>query len=198
MLRVGLTGGIGSGKSAAASLFAARGAPVVDTDRITHDLTRPGQPAHEEIVRTFGNGVTGADGALDRAKLRAHVFSNPKELRKLESILHPRIREETQRQLDALNAPYAIVMVPLLVETNFDYLVNRILVVDCEETLQIQRTSARSGLTPDQVKRVMNNQARRADRLARANDVIDNGADLAHLEKQVDALHQRYLGLARD
>jgi dephospho-CoA kinase len=198
MLRVGLTGGIGSGKSTVADFFAARGVPVIDTDELARELVRPGEAAHTEIVRQFGPDVLDTSGALDRGKMRNRVFNDPMQRKRLEAILHPRIRAEVQQQLASFNAPYAIIAVPLLIETGGGDLVDRILVVDCDESLQVQRVAARSGLEPAELRRIMTAQASRKERLAHADDVIENNADLVQLEKQVTRLHERYLTLAED
>ena len=194
---VGLTGGIGSGKSAAADRFGALGAAVVDTDLIAHGLTAPGGAAIEAIRAAFGDALIGADGALDRAAMRARVFGAPAERRRLEGILHPMIRDQSARQCSAADAPYVVLVVPLLVESgNYRARCARILVVDCPEDIQVARVQARSGLGKVQVEAIMAAQIPRADRLAAADDVIDNSADLPHLYAQVDALHARYLALA--
>jgi dephospho-CoA kinase len=196
MLRIGLTGGIGSGKSTVAALFARHGVPVIDTDEIARLATRPGCPALDEIVRAFGPSMLNAAGELDRAALRRRVFTDPDERRQLEAILHPRIRFEVERQVAALKVPYCVIVVPLLIEVGFSDLADRVLVVDAEEGDQIARTRARSQLTETEVRRIMATQASRADRLKAAHDVIVNNADLAHLEHEVGRLHQRYLSLA--
>jgi len=196
MLRIGLTGGIGSGKSTVASLFARHGAPVVDTDQLARELVRPGMPAHQDIVATFGPSILGPNGNLDREKMRARVFADAAERLQLEHILHPRIREETVRRLNEITAPYALVAVPLLIESGFDNIVDRILVVDCDEQTQIDRTMKRSGLSATDVRDVIAAQASRHERLARADDVVDNSNGMAELEKQVEQLHRRYLELA--
>jgi dephospho-CoA kinase len=196
MLRVGLTGGIGSGKSAAAALFAMHGAPVIDTDEIAHQLTEPGQAAFEEIVRVFGKDILDVRQRIDRNKLRERVFESAAERQKLETILHPRIRVMVREKLDTLQAPYCILVVPLLIESGFTDLVERILVVDVPETTQIQRTTARSGLTEPEVRKILSAQATRAQRLQKADDVIDNHGDRKQLEKEVERLHQWYLSLA--
>lgn len=196
MLRVGLTGGIGSGKSTAADMFARRGVPVVDTDVIAREVVAPGEPALEEIVRAFGREVLDRDGRLDRPGLRRRVFDDPEARRRLEAILHPRIRAAVQARLAAIDAPYCLVVVPLLVETNFD-LVDRVLVVDVDEARQLERASARDRAAPDAVRRIIGSQSGRAARLARADDVITNNGTLEDLERQVERLHARYLELAR-
>ncbi len=197
MLRVGLTGGIGSGKSTVANFFAAHDVPIVDTDAIARELVQPGEPAHAEIVRQFGVDVLDASGALDRNKMRGRVFGDLTQRLQLEAILHPRIRAQAQQRLVTLKALYAIVAVPLLLETGFDSIVDRVLVVDCDESMQVQRAAARSEMQPEEVRRVMAAQLSRRERLARADDLIENNAGLAHLEEQVTRLHQRYLVLAK-
>lgn len=191
---VGLTGGIGSGKSAAAAHFATLGVPVVDTDVIAHALTAADGAAMPLLAAEFGRQVVAANGALDRAAMRALAFADPANRRRLESILHPLIRAESVRQLDAVRGPYALLVVPLLFE-NPDYLalVRRSLLVDCAEEVQLARVQARSGLTAEAVRAIMAAQMPRAQRLARADDVIDNDGSLAALQLQVEAKHQYYL-----
>jgi dephospho-CoA kinase len=198
MLRVGLTGGIGCGKSTVADFFAARGVPIIDTDELARELVRPGEAAHTEIVRQFGSDVLDASGALDRGKMRNRVFNDPMQRKRLEAILHPRIRTEVQRRLAGFNALYAIIAIPLLIETDVGNLADRILVVDCDESLQVRRVAARNGMESAEVRRIMTAQATREDRLAHADDVIENNADLVQLEEQVTRLHERYLTLAKD
>lgn len=196
-LVIGLTGGIGSGKSAAARLFAELGAAVVDTDAIAHQLTAPGAPALGEIARRLGTEYLQPDGALDRARLRQRVFADPAAKAALEAILHPLIRREAAAQVAASRAPYTLVVVPLLVETGgYRELIQRVLVVDCREETQIARAMARSGLSEAQTRAILNNQATREERLKRADDVIDNDGNLAALERQVLELHEKYLELA--
>jgi dephospho-CoA kinase len=196
-LVVGVTGGIGSGKSTVAELFRALGAVLVDTDAIAHELTLPGQPAVMQIAERFGQEILTADGSLDRAALRARVFSDPAARQDLENILHPMIRREVDRRVSEARGPYVLLLIPLLVETGgYKNVVNRILVVDCDESLQVQRTMQRSGLTEDQVHAIMRTQASRAARLALADDVIHNDGGLAALAPQVQALDARYRALA--
>jgi len=196
---VGLTGGIGSGKSAVADLFAARGVNVVDADAVAHALTKSGGGAMPAIRAEFGDDVADGDGALDRAAMRARVFADPSARKRLEAILHPMIREESERRLAAgADAPYAILMVPLLVESgNYRERVDRIAVVDCAEATQIARVMSRNGLSREEVERILAAQATRAERLAAADDVIDNDGALAALAPQVERLHSRYLSYAR-
>ena len=194
---VGLTGGIGSGKSAAANLFAALGAAIVDTDVIARELTAPAGPAIPEIRSQFGAEYLTADGALDRAKMRLLVFQDPTARQKLEAILHPRIRAESRARIAAADRPYAIVVVPLLLETGaYRDLTDRVLVVDSAEERQIQRTSQRSALTAADVRAIMAAQLPRAERLARADDVLSNDGSMEELRRQVGELHAKYLALA--
>ncbi|MCO8612861.1 dephospho-CoA kinase [Burkholderia multivorans] len=195
MFSVGLTGGIGSGKTTVADLFAARGASIVDTDVIAHRITAPGGLAMPEIERTFGPDFVAADGSLDRAKMRALVFSDDAARGRLETITHPLIRAETDREAREAQGAYVIYVVPLLVESgNWKARADRILVVDCPVETQIARVMRRNAFTREQVEAIIARQATREARLAAADDVIVNDAATpAALAAQVDALHQRYL-----
>jgi dephospho-CoA kinase len=194
---VGLTGGIGSGKSAAAQVFEELGTTVIDTDALAHALTDPGGAAIEPIRAAFGADYLTPDGALDRARMREVVFADAAKKRLLESILHPMIRSRTNELVRAERGPYVILMIPLLIESNeYRKRCQRILVVDCPEELQLARVMARSGLAAAQVRAIMANQVSRGARLAAADDVIDNSQDLARLRRQVEVLHARYLQLA--
>jgi dephospho-CoA kinase len=191
---VGLTGGIGSGKSAAADEFARLGATVVDTDVIARELTAAGGAAMPEVERLFGSEIVGVDGAMDRAKVRARVFADPAARKALEALLHPLIRDESRRRIASAKGAYVVHVVPLLVESaDYRMRVDRVLVVDCPEDLQIARVRARSGLSETEVRSILASQASRAERLAAADDVIDNSSSLEALRKQVAALHQRYV-----
>lgn len=197
LFTVALTGGIGSGKSAAAKLLAELGADVVDTDIIARQLTAPHAPALTAIASQLGAEYIRPDGSLDRAELRQRIFHDRQAKATLEAILHPLIRRQAAAQLAASRAPYALVVVPLLVETGaYRDLSQRVLVVDCTEENQVARTMARSGLTKEQVHAIMDNQATRRQRLSHADDVIDNNGELAALERQVREMHEKYLGLA--
>lgn len=197
MYTVGLTGGIGSGKTTVADCFAALGVPVIDTDVIARDLTAPDGAALAAICAAFGEAVMQADGTLDRAALRRRVFADTAARHQLEAILHPRIRQAVQQALATLAAPYALIVIPLLVETGgYQDVLNRVLVVDCPEDVQIARVKARSGLTHDEVQAILAAQTGRAERLAAADDVIVNTATPADLCAEVARLHQRYLALA--
>ena len=194
---VGLTGGIGSGKSAAAQAFEELGITAIDTDAIAHALTAAGGAAIAPIGTAFGADYLTPEGALDRARMRALVFADAEKKRLLEAILHPMIRARTGELAQAARSAYVILMVPLLIESN-DYRqrCQRILVVDCPEELQVARVMTRSGLAAEQVRAIMASQVTREARLAAADDVIDNSRNLAHLRRQVKALHARYLQLA--
>lgn len=197
MFTVGLTGGIGSGKSTVADCFAALGVPVIDTDVIARELTAPDGAALAAIRAAFGESVMQADGTLDRAALRRRVFADTVARHQLEAILHPRIGQAVQQALATLSAPYALIVIPLLVETGgYQDVLNRVLVVDCPEDVQIARVMARSGLTPDEVRAILAAQAGRAERLAAADDVIVNTATPAALCAEVARLHPRYLARA--
>jgi dephospho-CoA kinase len=196
-LVVGLTGGIGSGKSAAAQRFQELGAGIVDTDAIAHALTASGGIAIPAILDAFGADYLTPDGALDRERMRALAFSDPAARRRLESILHPLVREEVARRVAASATPYVIVVIPLLFETGgYPGLLQRIVVVDCSEQTQIARTMSRSRMRREEVLAIIAIQASRTARLAGADDVIDNEGDLAQLGASVRALHRRYLQLA--
>jgi len=195
---VGLTGGIGSGKSAAADEFARLGAGVVDTDAIAHELTRAGGAAIPEVRREFGDEFIDAGGAMDRPKMRALAFRDAGAKSRLERLLHPMIRAESERRIAATEAPYVVHVVPLLVESK-DYRerVSRVLVIDCPPALQLERVRRR-GLSPAEIQRIVDAQAPREARLAAADDVIDNAGSLDALHKQVGQLHAQYVALARD
>jgi dephospho-CoA kinase len=196
LLVVGLTGGIGSGKSAVANLFAELGAEIVDTDAIAHALTAADGAAISSIRQRFGASFIAADGSLDRGRMRNHVFVRPDARQLLESILHPMIRTEADRRIAASTAPYVVVVVPLLIESG-GYLdrVNRILVVDCLPDTQVARVMKRSGLTKEEAERILAAQTTRTARLAAADDVIDNEGPIERLRPQVERLHRTYLVL---
>jgi dephospho-CoA kinase len=194
---VGLTGGIGSGKSAAATLFEELGAAVVDTDAIAHELTAPGGTAIAPIRAAFGDEVVAPNGALDRAAMRRKVFTDAQAKGRLEAILHPMIRAEADRRSAAVRAPYVVLVVPLLVESGgYRSRVQRVTVVDCPEEVQVARVMSRSGLFAEEARAIMAAQVSREARLAVADDVIDNGGELAALRPQIEALHRRYLEMA--
>ena len=197
MYVVGLTGGIGSGKSTVADLFVARGAALVDTDALAHELTAPGGAAMPALEARFGPEIVRADGGLDRTAMRHRVFADPAEKQVLEAILHPLIRAESDRRCAAATTPYVILAVPLLVESgSYRARCDRILVVDCDPEVQVARVMARSALPESEVRAIIATQATRAARLAVADDVIENGGSPQALPAQVDALHHAYLAAA--
>lgn len=196
---VGLTGGVGSGKSTVADLFVEKGAVLIDTDAIAHELTGPGGAAMPLLMAEFGPTVANTQGALDRAAMRQRVFADSTTRARLEGILHPLIRQISAERCQAAVAPYVILAVPLLVESgSYRQRCDRIVVVDCPESLQIERVMARNGLAADEVKAIMMAQATRSQRLAIADDVVTNDADLSSLCLQVNALHRKYLRLAAE
>ena len=198
MLKVGLTGGIGAGKSAVSQRFAELGVPVIDTDEISRHLTGPEGVALPVLRQTFGTAFR-PDGSLDRAALRRVVFADPGARARLEGLLHPLIRQEVEGALHRLDAPYCIVVVPLLVESgDYDKLLHRVAVVDSPETSRIERVMARSGLDRDEILAIIAAQASRKERLARADYVLNNSTTLTSLRTQVDVLHQRLQYEARN
>ena len=194
--RVGLTGGIASGKSTAAKFFGALGVPILDSDQIARDVVEPGQPPLERLVERFGKKILTADGHLDRPALRDIVFSDPKARADLEALTHPAIGAAMEARSAAAGGPYQILVIPLLVEKNLAAHVDRVLVVDCDEELQVRRLRDRDGSTPQQVQAILKAQAPRAARLKAANDVIHNDTDMSAVREQVATLHARYLELA--
>jgi dephospho-CoA kinase len=197
MLVIGLTGGIGSGKTTVANFFSTLGVPLIDADVIARELVVPGSPVLNEIVDCFGTDILDPRGDLDRLRLRQRVFTDPEQRRRLEAILHPRIRAEIAGRIGRLDAPYCIVSIPLLVETAQTDLVDRILVVDCPPELQRERVARRDGWGEDEITGVLQAQATRAQRLAAADDVIVNDRDLDALRDRVISLHRDYLERAR-
>lgn len=197
MLRIGLTGGIGSGKTSVADIFAELGVPVIDTDVIARELTRRDGAALPAIRAIWGESVMRPDGELDRDALRRTIFADRRERQQLEAILHPLIRQQVVNALAATSAPYVLVVIPLLVETgSYRDLLDRVLVVDCTESLQIERVRARSRLSKEEVSAILAAQADRASRLAAADDVITNDSDRRSLRDQVLSLHARYSEIA--
>ncbi len=196
-LVIGVTGGIGSGKSTVAEFLQAQGAAVVDTDHIAHALTAPGGAAISAIAAEFGAEFITPQGAMDRVRMRQLVFSDNSAKSRLEQILHPLIRQQVEQQLQQAQGCYTLLLVPLLVETGaYRQLLDRTLVVDLPETLQISRTMARSGLSEAEVKAIMARQASRDERLQAADDIVRNDTDLKSLQQQLLTLHQRYVALA--
>ena len=194
--RIALTGGVASGKSTVARLFQALGARLIDTDQVSREVVEAGSPALAQLVERFGPQILQGDGALDRARLRDIVFSDPAARAQLEAITHPAIRGRVAQLSAQPGDPYQIIAVPLLVETGTQRNYDRVLVVDCSPELQLQRLMVRDGLSPEQARRILEAQASRAARLAAADDVLVNESDAAALAPQVQALHLRYLQLA--
>ncbi|MBU3021549.1 dephospho-CoA kinase [Aestuariibacter sp. A3R04] len=194
-LIIGLTGGIGSGKTAVSDLFAAKGITVVDADVVARQVVMPDTPALRAIAAHFGSAVLTSDGALNRPLLRQKVFANHADKQWLNALLHPAIRQEMKTQLQAASGPYVILSVPLLVENKLDTMVNRIVVVDCEESLQLSRALSRDGSNEQTIQSIMASQASREERLSKADDVIDNNGNRAALAPQVEKLHQYYQSL---
>ncbi len=194
---VGLTGGIASGKSTVSAEFAALGVPVIDTDEIARAVVEPGTSALAEVVAAFGPQFLDTGGALDRRRLRTHVFADPAARKRLEAILHPHIGAQTLAALERTVAPYCILVVPLLLESGFARHVDRILVVDCPEPLQRQRLAERDGSSDTEIGRILAAQLPRAERLRHADDVLSNDGSLSALRKQILQLHERYLESAR-
>lgn len=196
---VAITGGIGSGKTTVGKLFQTLGAGLIDTDEISHELTQSGGAAIEKIRERFGNQFITAEGALDRPRMRALVFEDVSARKDLEAIVHPLIRAEVDRRVQASPAAYVMLVVPLLVETGaYRERAQRVLVVDCDEALQVHRTMVRSALDETQVRAIMASQTTRDQRLSAADDVIMNNGGLAELAEPVRRLHARYLALAAD
>lgn len=198
MLKIGLTGGIASGKSTVGAMFVSLGAALVDTDRVAREVVRPGSAALEAVRERFGPEFLTPAGELDRPKMRATIFAEPARRRELEAILHPLIRERTLELVASVEAPYVVIAVPLLLETRFDELVDRVLVVDCPMALQIERLVERDHIDEREARAMLAAQVDRGRRIEAADDVVNNGGELESTRRQVRALHERYLALARN
>jgi len=196
MLKIGLTGGIGCGKTTVARIFENLKIPVIDADEIAHQLVAIGQPALAQITHEFGKDLLNPDGSLNRKKLRELIFSDPQQKQKLETILHPLVYESIKTELKQLKAPYCIICIPLLFETNMAYFVDRILVVDCAIETQIERVRNRDNMTIERIQSIINSQVPRAFRKAKADDLIDNSETDDRLAEQVKKLHNLYLSLS--
>jgi dephospho-CoA kinase len=196
-LRIGLTGGIGSGKTTASNYFASLGVPVIDTDELARELVEPGTPALEEVVAHFGKDVLNTDGTLNRQALRAKAFSSDTERQHLEDILHPRIRDLANARAAHVTAPYCIIVIPLLLETPYPIEVDRVLLIDAADQDRHRWVKERDGLSDAQLDQVLNSQASRAERLRAADDVVVNRGGLSGLHSQLDHLHAKYLRLAQ-
>jgi dephospho-CoA kinase len=195
-LRIGLTGGIASGKSTVAQRFMELGVPVIDADEAARAVVKPGKPALAEVLKRFGSGVFAENGELDRRALRDLIFKDPGSRRDLEAILHPLIRADMERSVDLAVGPYVVMAIPLLVENGSSARVDRILVVDVDEAVQLQRVMARDGGTEEQAHAILASQASRSARLAAADDVLLNTGTVADLRQAVDQLHESYLRVA--
>jgi len=197
MLRIGLTGGIGSGKSSVCRLFSAMNVPVIDTDIIAREVVEPGQPGLLALTSAFGEEILDNAGQLNRRALRERVFQDEALRQRLEALLHPLIRAALHEQLKTVTAPYVIIAIPLLFEKGWESEVDRILVVDTNEALQLSRTMARDKADEKAVERIMRSQVSRSKRVAAADDIIHNEGDYTELERKVEVLHQYYLSLTR-
>ena len=197
MYKIGLTGGIGCGKSTVSDLFKQHNIPVVDADIIAHALVMPGQKALSQISADFGPGMINPDGSLNRSLLRDCVFQNPDKKRQLESILHPLVYSEIDLQLSQLTSSYVIISIPLLIEARMQSLVDHILVIDCPMEMQINRVKLRDKLSDSQITAIINSQVSRTERLAHADSIIENTQDMTYLSQQVSSLHDQYLKQAK-
>lgn len=195
-LRIGLTGGIGSGKTTASDYFAALGVPIIDTDILARELVEPGAPALQDIIQLFGDQVLDAEGQLNRDAVRALVFSDPAKRLQLEDILHPRIRDRALELARQAKMPYCLIVIPLLLETRYPLALDRVLVIDTVEDNQYQWVAERDGLDKAQIEAVLASQASREERLAVADDVVINDGNMAHFYRELDKLHVAYLELA--
>ncbi|MGB6976158.1 MAG: dephospho-CoA kinase [Gammaproteobacteria bacterium] len=196
LLKIGLTGGLASGKTTVANYFSELGITIIDTDQIAREVVQPDTAAYQQIVKRFGNKIVKSDGSLDRSQLRTIIFNKSKERHWLENLLHPLIREEAQRRLPLVTSPYCILVIPLLVETSPNPLVDRILVVDTPEYLQIARAQQRDHMNIEQILLILRAQANRQQRLAMADDIIYNDNDLKRVKQQVAELHLCYSQLS--
>lgn len=197
MMVVGLTGGIGSGKSLVSQYFSELGVPIIDADVIVHQLMQPGRVEFDALVQCFGQEILDASGNIDRRAMRKRVFQDLAQLKKLEAIIHPAVRKEISQQIQKLSADYCIVSIPLLLEKDYKNSVDRVLVIDVAESVQIERVKQRDGSTEDQVRNIMKKQISRNERLAAADDVINNENSAQELQKKVCDLHHKYLKLSQ-
>jgi len=196
MLKIGLTGGIGCGKTTASNLFEQLNIPVIDADKIAHQLVTVGQPALKEIEKIYGTDMLNPDGSLNRKNLRELIFSDPLQKQKLENLLHPLVYLSINTEVERLSAPYCIICIPLLFETDMSHLVDRILVIDCSVQTQINRLKKRDNMTLESIQSIINSQVSQAFRKAGANDLIDNSETNDRLEEQIKKLHNFYLSLS--
>ncbi len=195
ILKIGLTGGIGSGKSSACEKFSELGVPVIDADIIAHNLVKPGMPALKEIIRIFGKNMISSNGALDRKIMCDEIFTNETARKNLEDILHPAIYKEISIQIKNINFKYCIISIPLLLETNASKIVDRILVIDVPKALQLERASNRDNINKNEINMIIDAQISRKERLFAAHDIIDNKGDIDDLRKKICDLHKFYSGI---
>ena len=193
---IGLTGGIGSGKSTVASLFAQTGVPVFDTDAIAKELVAPGKPALKELIAVLGTDIVTENGELNRQELKRLIFEDNKSRELVESVLHPKIRQQLLSMINSCSSPYCIAVIPLLIEKNWQNIVDRVLVVDLPEAMQRSRASLRDHVSENIISQIMHTQVTRAVRLANADDIIDNSQNEQSLLEQVRLLHEKYLSFA--
>jgi dephospho-CoA kinase len=194
---IGLTGGIGSGKSAAANFFQNEGVTVIDADQLAREVINPNSQGFQSVVDYFGSRIIGEDGSIDRAQLREEIFDDKEKKKVLESITHPMVRDLMAERIAASTSPYSIIMVPLIFETNSMSTYNRILVIDCDSTLQLERATLRDNNSSEQIQKILDSQCTRAERLSIANDVIPNNDSLENLKTRSLAMHKFYLGLSK-
>ena len=192
ILRIGLTGGIGSGKSTACEIFSELGVPLIDADMIARKVVKPGMPALQSIIDAFGANITTKDGCLNRKELRDRIFKNETARRKLEGILHPIIYKEITRETKGISSPYCIISIPLLLETGASNIIDRILVVDVSKELQLSRASVRDNTSLKNIEKIIHSQMSRDDRLAAADDMLNNEGDIENLRSQIYDLHRFY------
>jgi len=197
-LKVGLTGGIGSGKTTVADLFARLSVPIIEADEISREVVKTGEPAYEKIIKLFGNDIINEDGELRRDYLRKLIFNDMELKKQLESIIHPDVRKRINDCIKRVTHPYCIISIPLLFESGLQNTVDRILVIDTSEALQISRASKRDHVEPDDIRKIIQNQISRNDRLVQADDVIVNNEDIEQLVSQVEKLNSKYLKLAKE
>jgi dephospho-CoA kinase len=195
VLKIGLTGGIGSGKSTACEIFSEFGVPVIDADIIAHSLVEPGMPVFQAIINQFGEGIVTKDGSLDRKKLRDQIFTNETDRKKLENILHPAIYNEIAHETEGLLSKYCIIALPLLLETGASKIIDRILVIDAPRELQLSRASIRDNVSKSDIETIMHSQISADDRLAVADDIVNNDGDIDNLRKQICDLHRFYTSI---
>ena len=194
---IGLTGGIGSGKSAAANFFHSEGVTVLDADQLAREVIEQNTPGFQSIVDYFGSDIIGEDGSIDRAKLRQEIFDDKEKKKAIESIIHPLVRDLMAERIAASTSPYSIIMVPLIFETNSMSAYNRILVIDCDTKLQLKRATLRDNNSSEQIQKILDSQCSRTERLSIANDVIPNNDTLENLKTRSLAMHKFYLGLCK-